>query len=138
RKRPPMSRSARAVAGGLAVLVALAAVTTTPSQADGVAAPDAAPPTQSTHRVTLLTGDVVTLTETAGGPPTAAVEQAAGNAGGVQIQQVGDDLHVVPDVALPYLAAGRLDPELFNVTSLVDQGYDDASVKSIPLIVQYR
>ncbi|TCC11362.1 S8 family serine peptidase [Kribbella soli] len=133
-----MSRSARAVAGGLAVLVALAAVTTTPSQADGVAVPDAAPPTPSTHRVTLLTGDVVTLTETAGGPPTAAVEQAAGNAGGVQIQQVGDDLHVVPDVALPYLAAGRLDPELFNVTSLVDQGYDDASVKSIPLIVQYR
>ncbi|MET9314216.1 S8 family serine peptidase [Kribbella sp. NPDC003505] len=137
-----MSRSARAVAGGLAALVALAAVTTTPAQAGGAAVPDAAPPTQaatgSTHRVTLVTGDVVTLTDTAGGPPAASVEQAAGNAGGVQIQQVGDDLHVVPDVALPYLASGRLDPELFNVTSLVDQGYDDASVKSIPLIVQYR
>ncbi|NIK55904.1 S8 family serine peptidase [Kribbella shirazensis] len=132
-----MSRSARAVAGGLAVIVALAAVTTTPSQADSAASPDAAPPSPAgdTHRVTLVTGDVVTLTDTAGGPPTAAVEQASG---GVQIQQVGDDLHVVPDAALPYLASGRLDPELFNVTSLVEQGYDDASVTSIPLIVQYR
>ncbi|WP_350280381.1 S8 family serine peptidase [Kribbella sp. HUAS MG21] len=132
-----MSRSARAVAGGLAVIVALATVSTTPSQADGAASPDASPPspTGATHRVTLVTGDVVTLTENAGGPPTAAVEQSSG---GVQIQQVGDDLHVVPDAALPYLASGRLDPELFNVTSLVDQGYDDASVTSIPLIVQYR
>lgn len=134
-----MSRSARAVAGGLAVLVAFATVTTTPSQADGVASPGAVPPPRSatgaSHRVTLVTGDVVTLNESAGGPPTAAVEQTSG---AVQIQQVGDDLHVVPDAALPYLASGRLDPELFNVTSLVGQGYDDASVKSIPLIVQYR
>ncbi|WP_427887819.1 S8 family serine peptidase [Kribbella sp. GL6] len=134
-----MSRSARAVAGGLAVLVALATATTTPSQAG---APATSPPTPSatgtTHRVTLVTGDVVTLTDNAGGPPTASVEPAAGSRGGVQIQQVGEDLHVVPDAALPYLASGRLDPELFNVSALVDQGYDDASVQSIPLIVQYR
>ncbi|MFF0339591.1 S8 family serine peptidase [Kribbella sp. NPDC004875] len=136
-----MSRSARAVAGGLAVLVALAATTTLPSQADGVASPGAAPPSQpagQTHRVTLLTGDVVTLTETPGGQPTASVEPSPGAGGGVQIQQVGKDLHVVPDAALPYLASGRLDPELFNVTALVDQGYDDSAVSSIPLIVQYR
>ncbi len=36
------------------------------------------------------------------------------------------DTFVYPDEAMAYLAAGRLDKQLFNVTQLVAQGYDDA------------
>ncbi len=45
----------------------------------------------------------------------------------MQTQTIGDDLYVIPDEAQPYLAAGRLDRELFNVTGLIEQGYDDDS-----------
>ncbi len=93
--------------------------------------------TSETHTVTLITGDVVTLTTSGDGPGTARVEPGPHTTGGVQILAVGDELHVVPDAALPFLASGRLDAELFNVTGLVEQGYDDASVDAIPLIVEY-
>ena len=43
-----------------------------------------------------------------------------------QTLTVGDDLYVIPDAAQPYLAADRLDRQLFNVTGLIEQGYDDA------------
>lgn len=140
-----MSRSLRATVGGLTVTAVTAALlSTTASYADPAA--DAASPqpgtpapaSGATHEVTLINGDVVTVTDTGNGPGTASVQQAPGSTGGVSIQTVGDDLHVVPDEALPFLASGRLDADLFNVTGLIEQGYDDASVAKIPLIVQYR
>nr|WP_170023711.1 hypothetical protein [Isoptericola jiangsuensis] len=42
----------------------------------------------------------------------------------------------MPDAALPYLASDALDRELFNVTDLVEYGYDDAS-GGIPVIAQH-
>ena len=86
--------------------------------------------------VTLITGDVVRVTE-AGGRTTASLEQAAGSSGGIRAVTIGDDLYVLPEEALPYLAAGRLDRELLNVTGLIEQGYDDKSTASLPLIAQY-
>ncbi|MEU4769773.1 S8 family serine peptidase [Actinosynnema sp. NPDC023794] len=44
-------------------------------------------------------------------------------------------LHVVPHDAAAALAAGRLDPRLFDVTGLVEAGYDDAHRDTTPLIV---
>ncbi|MEU4744236.1 S8 family serine peptidase, partial [Actinosynnema sp. NPDC023658] len=44
-------------------------------------------------------------------------------------------LHVVPDDAVKGIAAGRLDPRLFDVTGLVEAGYDDARSDHVPLIV---
>ena len=110
-----------------------------PAQAPSKQAPPKTAPssTAETHTVTLVTGDVVHLSSTGDGPGTASVEPAPGSTGGVQIQAIGDQLHVVPDAALPYLASGRLDQDLFNVTGLVEQGYDDAEVDAIPLIVEY-
>ena len=67
------------------------------------------------HTVTLITGDVVTVNNTGSG-------RNQRRAGGrrhrrVQTQQVGDDLYVVPDAALPtWRRAAR--PDLFDVTSL--------------------
>ena len=130
-----LPRAAGAVAAALAV--GLLAAGQSPAGAgtpEGATAPRrAAAPTAKTHTVTLVTGDVVTLTRSGDGPGTAHVEPAPGGTGGVQIQAIGNDLHVVPDEALPFLASGRLDQDLFNVTGLVEQGYDDASVDAIPL-----
>jgi subtilisin family serine protease len=129
----------RAVAGAsVAALVAgLLAAGQPVGAAPELAAAAQPAATAETHTVTLVTGDVVTLTTDGDGPGTALVVPGPDSTGGIQIQAVGDDLHVVPDAALPYLANGRLDADLFNVTGLVEQGYDDASVDAIPLIVEY-
>ncbi len=134
----------RAVAGAAAAVLAAGLLAVGQPPAASGASPGAAAPTAptvaataETHTVTLITGDVVTLTSAGDGPGTARVEPGPNSTGGVQIQAIGDDLHVVPDAALPFLASGRLDADLFNVTGLVEQGYDDASVDAIPLIVEY-
>lgn len=54
-----------------------------------------------------------------------------------QTRQSGDDLYVYPEGAIEALAAGRVDEELFNVTGLVRQGYDDAHSDTLPLIATY-
>lgn len=140
-----MSGSRPALVAGL-VTFGVVAASLTPSGAGAAMPPSAADPAATATpapapavgptSVTLITGDVVTLTGTG---PTAAVniDRAPGSTGGVQTYTIGSDLHVVPDAALPFLAHDRLDDDLFNVTSLVDQGYDDASVSKIPLIVTY-
>ncbi|MEK8105661.1 S8 family serine peptidase [Micromonospora sp. M12] len=45
------------------------------------------------------------------------------------------DTYVYPDAALSYVTGGLLDRELFNVTELVADGYDDAHTDRLPLIV---
>jgi subtilisin family serine protease len=50
---------------------------------------------------------------------------------------VGGDTYVYPDSARPYLASGVLDDQLFNVSRLVADGYDDAALTHLPLIVTY-
>ncbi|NEB94872.1 hypothetical protein [Streptomyces bauhiniae] len=47
------------------------------------------------------------------------------------------DLYVLPDAALPYIAAGTLDRRLFNITNLISAGYDDKHRDRSPLIVSY-
>jgi subtilisin family serine protease len=120
-----------------AALVALALSLALPA-AGGDATQSGPEPKTATasHVVTLITGDVVRVTE-AGGRTTATLEQAAGSHGGIRALTIGDDLYVLPEEALPYLAAGRLDRELLNVTGLIEQGYDDKSSASLPLIAQY-
>ncbi|MFD4137681.1 helix-turn-helix transcriptional regulator [Streptomyces sp. NPDC058572] len=53
----------------------------------------------------------------------------------MRTETVGENLYVHPDEAMPYLAAGKLDRRLFDVTSLIEQGYDDEHSTGIPLIV---
>lgn len=90
----------------------------------------------ASHTVTLVTGDVVKVTRH-GDRTSATVEPSPTSASGVQTLTIGDDLYVIPEEALPYLAAGRLDRELLNVTGLIEQGYDDANADALPLIAQY-
>jgi len=84
--------------------------------------------------VTLVTGDVVDVGTTDSGTLTIGVDPADG--GAVRTQQVGDHVYVLPDDVLPYLAAGTLDRRLFDVTALLELGYDDETMDATPLILE--
>ncbi|WP_432043885.1 S8 family peptidase [Streptomyces cadmiisoli] len=90
------------------------------------------------HTVTLVTGDVVTTRRSGSSGGTVEVRGAAGGPAQARVMEAGDDLYVYPDAAMPYVAAGLMDPRLFNVTGLIAQGYDDARSERLPLIVSYR
>ncbi|MGW2352714.1 S8 family serine peptidase [Actinacidiphila glaucinigra] len=86
--------------------------------------------------MTLITGDKVKAAQEPGGAVSVDdVQRAAGAKGSVRVAVENGDTYVYPDEAMPYIATGRLDKQLFNVTQLVAQGYDDAHVNALPLIV---
>ena len=89
------------------------------------------------HDLTLITGDVVHYVDGAGNQDTVTVDRPDGATGGVHVQQAGDDIYVLPEEATALLAAGKLDRRLFNVSALVEMGYDDKSSGAIPLIATY-
>ncbi|MET9226042.1 S8 family serine peptidase [Lentzea sp. NPDC003310] len=86
-----------------------------------------------TTRVTLLTGDEVVVTN---GKVHARGAKGRENVGFRSFTDTRGDLHVVPLDAQARLTAGELDERLFDVSLLARSGYDDASSKTIPLIVQ--
>ncbi|TFV33800.1 hypothetical protein E4K10_40705 [Streptomyces sp. T1317-0309] len=96
----------------------------------------AAPAAAQPRTVTLITGDKVTVTP-AGDAGTMTVSGPHGEPVAAHTDKVGKDLYVYPESAAPYVSAGLLDKELFNVTGLVADGYDDARVNHLPLIVTY-
>ena len=89
--------------------------------------------------VTLVTGDVVTLT---GSRPTGyAVEvEQAERPGQVRfLTQAGPDgVYVLPSDAIPAIEEGWLDRELFHVSYLAEHGLADADSSRLPVIVSYR
>ncbi|ROQ70586.1 subtilisin family serine protease [Streptomyces sp. 840.1] len=88
--------------------------------------------------VTLVTGDKVLVSKDSSGNATAtALAREDGTLPLVQTRRSGKDLYVYPDTAAKALAAGTVDEELFNVTGLIRQGYDDAHADSVPLIATY-
>ncbi|WP_328966430.1 S8 family peptidase [Streptomyces sp. NBC_00239] len=132
RRRWQLVSAATAVpllASGLAVLQAPAQAA--PSKPAVPAKPSA------THKVTLVTGDVVTVSTMADGKQTADIDRPDNAVGGVKIQEVDGDLFVIPDEAAPLLGKDRLDRRLFNVSDLIEMGYDDAKSAAVPLIATY-
>ncbi|MFF2236395.1 S8 family peptidase [Streptomyces anulatus] len=89
--------------------------------------------------VTLVTGDKVLVTTDASGRSSAGVLPGEnGTRTTVQTFQMGRDLYVYPEGASKAVAEGTVDKELFNVTGLIRQGYDDTSTDTLPLIATYR
>ncbi|MER5336815.1 S8 family serine peptidase [Micromonospora sp. NPDC002717] len=125
---------AAAAAAGL-IAGGIAAIPAPVTAASPGTAPAAA--TRSTHTVTLITGDVVTVTTSADGKETVDVDRPDSATGGVHLQESGDDLYVLPDEALPLLTSNKLDRRLFNVTDLIEMGYDDAKTANMPVISTY-
>ncbi|MET9696618.1 S8 family serine peptidase [Streptomyces sp. NPDC006529] len=88
--------------------------------------------------VTLVTGDrILVSTDATGRSAAAALPREDGTQPLVQTRQSGKDVYVYPESAAEALAAGTVDEQLFNVTGLIRQGYDDAHAKKLPLIAVY-
>ncbi|MGZ2359342.1 S8 family serine peptidase [Streptomyces sp. 372A] len=115
-------RSIVAAAGLLAALIPVGAAQAAPP---APAAAPRAPAHITTLSVPLPTGDSVTVERAGDGLRSATVTPAAGREGvSFTTSSVGDgDLSVVPEDAEPLLAAGRVDPRLFDVGALLDAGY---------------
>jgi subtilisin family serine protease len=131
------------------VLIGVAFVATliTPVQAHGAAPPLPPAATPATAdgplgapvTVTLITGDKVTVSPGPDGSVLSvdAVKRPPGATGSVRTAIEDGDTYVYPDDAMAYIATDRLDKQLFDVTQLIAQGYDDAHSSELPLIVTH-
>ncbi|MGG4491119.1 S8 family serine peptidase [Metabacillus idriensis] len=90
------------------------------------------------HAITLITGDVVKVTTLKNGKYIINVEQTQKNGDGVRVMTIGEETFVFPNSTMPYLAADKLDKDLFNITKLIEYGYDDKNLASMPVIVEYK
>ncbi|ONI92353.1 peptidase S8 [Saccharothrix sp. ALI-22-I] len=112
------------MAAGLATGTATATATASP-----------APPSRSDgdrHTVTLITGDKVVVRGDSLVSVTPGRDRK--NVSFHRFLRNGH-LHVIPRDAAGPLADGKLDLRLFDVTGLVDAGYDDAGRDNVPLII---
>ncbi len=111
------------------VAVALGAgVLTAPAAA---AAPTGGPPVAPT-KITLVTGDQVL----AGGADVRVLPARRDRPVPFRQYVRHGDQYVLPGDAAELVRAGRLDEQLFNVTGLLRQGYDDAHTPHVPLLVR--
>ncbi|MFD9697886.1 S8 family serine peptidase [Lentzea sp. NPDC059081] len=86
-----------------------------------------------TTKVTLITGDEVTVVD---GRVRTRGAQGREKIGFRSFKDTRGDLHVVPLDAQARINSGELDERLFDVSLLARSGYDDASSRTTPLIVQ--
>ncbi|QFZ24205.1 peptidase S8 [Saccharothrix syringae] len=120
---------------GIVAAVALLAVSgAVPASAVPEAAAGAVPagPAAGSTTVTLITGDRVVVS----GGEVVSITPGPDRAGVFfhRFRDAGRE-HVVPSDALPAMDSGRLDRRLFDVTGLVEAGYDDAHRDTVPLLV---
>jgi subtilisin family serine protease len=112
------------------------------SAAQELFAQQAASPRATRRSVTLITGDRIVVTGQ--NSESVSIQRAPGRekvrflTQRVPLQP-GQSPHllVVPEDALPLIAAGRVDRRLFDVTLLIDYQYDDAHRDNLPFIVTY-
>lgn len=135
--RPRLIALGALAALALGVLPATAAVSASPATPASAKAVQRSPGNGGTHTVTLITGDKVTIGTAADGTVVRSFEAANGATAGFHRAVIDGATYVYPDAVLPYLGAGKLDKQLFNVTRLIADGYDDARASRLPLIVSY-
>ena len=125
----------RLFTGVAALAVAAGTVTAAPGAAVA-AGPPASTPETTVERVTLITGDVVTIRWT-GDQAFPDVQPAPGRADvDFEVRRQGDHLYVLPADALRPVGEGRVDARLFDVTALLAAGYGDERAGAMPLIVR--
>ena len=115
----------------------LAAERAAPAHGPDAAAKPEVLPAGHSWTVTLITGDVVGVRTVRGRPPLVTVTPGPGHRGGIFTKFVDSqgDIEVLPASVMPLI--GRvLDPALFNVTTLIQHGDDDAHRSSLPLIIE--
>jgi subtilisin family serine protease len=147
-RRPPDRRAVRRVS---VVVASVAALVLVPGTTAPVASAQPSPSKQdpgtvqltgldnTSHTVTLVTGDRIKLTAKGGG--RYAIDQAPVAGGGrsamLYIQRTPDGVFALPQDAMPAIQSGRLDRQLFNVSYLAENGYADDKANQTPVIVQY-
>jgi subtilisin family serine protease/photosystem II stability/assembly factor-like uncharacterized protein len=98
-------------------------------------------PDPRSYEVTLITGDVVHFDVFPDGREAATVEPASRGdrrpAPTFEIREISGDLHVLPSDVAGFVDK-KLDRDLFNVSELVDQGFNDGAAQSLPVIVDYE
>ncbi|GAA3048043.1 S8 family serine peptidase [Actinokineospora globicatena] len=127
----------RGFLAGVAVLVASVGVAVPASAAPQAPRSDGA---ASRFQVTLVTGHQVEAVRDAGGrwrvglAPSGPITRYSTFG-----KQRGNttDVYLVPQGAAALVQAGVVDRELFNVTGLIRQGFDDKRSKTVPLLVEY-
>ncbi|MFE5594039.1 S8 family serine peptidase [Streptomyces sp. NPDC056549] len=129
----PFDRGRAALIAAGVSLVMLSAGQTASAANTAPTVPDTFKASATSTTVTLVTGDRVTLTDLGDGNRTVTVDRAKGATGAIRTQTANGRVTVVPDEARPYLDSGALDPRLFDVTGLVEQGITG----ELPLIVSY-
>ncbi|WP_416475274.1 S8 family serine peptidase [Streptomyces sp. LKA04] len=135
--RGPAGRGTALTAAALVIALLPAGTAAAQDPPPEPAHPPAATRAVAARTVTLITGDRVTVTELGGGRRTVTVERPEGAAGAVHTRRSNGRTTVVPDEALPYLRAGRLDERLFDVEELLEQGLADTETGALPLIVTH-
>ncbi|GHH39757.1 S8 family peptidase [Lentzea cavernae] len=121
-------RGARRGITALALSAGLVATGTT-----AVAHADEQSPQRGDRSVTLVTGDRVEL---AGDRVVRVVPGPGRDRIPVRAFTRDGHRHVVPADAIALVDNGKLDPRLFDVTSLAEFGYDDARRSTVPVIVR--
>ncbi|MDH6217677.1 S8 family peptidase [Streptomyces pseudovenezuelae] len=135
RKRRAGEASALAVLAAAALTAALLAAPESGAAQSDSGTAGMAGVTGKARTVTLVTGDRVTLDATG---QVTGVRPGKGREGtAFRIARDADRTYVVPRDAEGLLANGTADRRLFDVTQLVEWGYDDAARPDLPLIVTY-
>ncbi|WP_460525614.1 S8 family serine peptidase [Flindersiella endophytica] len=120
-----------------ALLLAGPSLTSRPGAAEN--ADTVRPPTgtgAAGRSVTLVTGDRVTVR--AGRSDLVDIDPGAGREGmRFTTLRTGGHVQVIPADAVALLDKGKLDRRLFDVTQLLDAGYDDVQRDDVPLIVRH-
>lgn len=134
-----MRRKVLAAAAATSLAAAVLAI-----PASSAAAPPGAT-TQAKHgpvtpgpTITLLTGDTVRLDKAADGTPTGTVIKDVGPQGDIVFQQMNGDLYALNGQVIRLIGQGRLDRQLFDLTLLAKDGYDDAHTAQLPVITTYK
>ncbi|HLQ72164.1 MAG TPA: hypothetical protein VK142_10215, partial [Bacillota bacterium] len=92
-----------------------------------------------THHITLITGDQVIVKESLDGTLDIDIESIDREGKESQFEKLekDDDIYVFPQDMVPFTEE-KLDPELFNITRLIEDGYSDEEMDHIPLIITWK
>ncbi|MEH1129295.1 S8 family serine peptidase [Micromonospora sp. CPCC 206061] len=124
---------------GLFTAAVLAASLLGPTPANAGPAPgdpNGDPPTKRPAKtVTLITGDRVSVAADGGLVEVTPADGQQRAAVRFSIQRQHGHLIVVPSDAARLVAEGRVDLRLFDVTTLIDFGYDDAASREVPILI---
>ncbi|PPK70579.1 S8 family peptidase [Actinokineospora auranticolor] len=126
---PPFLRLGTAVA-----LVATAV--TYYGAAPAQAAPPDRPAAAAGTRITLITGDVVDYRESDGTVRVEPATRADGTSPTFTTMSTSDGVFVYPSDAVGLVTSHKLDPELFNVRTLLHDGRQDTATGAIPVIAR--